>query len=211
MIRAYSELYLKDARCALANSLDYAVHTLGYAPEEYYTMFIKSDLSAKFEKGDPYIVSGRSGVELALMVIEKNTVRYEYKERIYHDGKSREYWAGWTLAYYQWYTACSFFVLEKSVPIVTVLSMYDKYHEMDIMQFVDRISEMRQKNRANTYLKKIRESRGFSQRELSMLTGIPLKTLQHYEQGTKPLEKANVSYVLTLSKTLSCPMEELLQ
>ena len=84
------------------------------------------------------------------------------------------------------------------------MNMYDKYHEMDIMHFADRVDEIRRERRLVTYLKEIRPKRGLSQRELSELSGIPLRTLQHYEQGTKSLAKANAGYVLDLARILDC-------
>jgi len=211
MIRAYNEWYLSDARRCLANSLDYAVYSLGIGLSEYYDMFIESDVCTRFEKGDPFIVSGKSGVELALMIVSQYRGEQDYMERVYHDGKSREYWAGWALAFHQWYTACTLRQLNNEIPIETILDMYDKYHEMDIMHFVDRITEMRRERRLTTYLKKLREFKGFSQSELAAMTGIPLKTLQHYEQGDKQLNKANVMYVLTLARVLDCNPEVLIE
>ncbi len=210
MIRAYSELYLNDARRSLANSLDYAVYTLGCSLSDYYSLFVSSDIATRFEKGDPFIISGHSGVELALMVISREWKEPEYRERIYHAGRSPEYWTGWALAFYQWYSACSFSILNNEVPISIILDMYTKYHEMDIMHFVDRINEMRQAGRLCTYLKKYRELRGYSQKELSALTGIPLKTLQHYEQGDKPLSNANATYLISLARVLDCRPESLI-
>ena len=209
MTRAYNEMYLNNARRSLANSFDYSVYSLGLELNDYYNMFIRSDLCTRFEKGDPFIVSGKSGVELALMIVARNTGNDEYRERVYHDGKSPEYWAGWALAYYQWYTSCRFLLLEDEIPITTIMNMYDKYHEMDIMHFVDRLNEMRQAARLTTYLKKYRELRGYSQNELSQMTGIPLKTLQHYEQGDKPLARANATYLISLARALNCNPEAL--
>ena len=209
-MRAYDEYYLSNARRTLANSFDYAALSLGIPLDKYFPMFIKTDLASRFEKGDPFIVSGRSGVELALMVMQKNTGRYEYRERLYLVGRSREYWVGWALAYYQWYTGLSFRKLNVAVPVTTVLEMYEKYHEMDIMQFVDRVDEMRLAARASAYLKEYRKAAGYSQNELAKITGIPVRTLQHYEQGTKSLDKANASYVLSLSRALECEPEDLL-
>ena len=210
MIRAYNELYLANARRALANCFDYAANTLEIPLDQFYIMFAASNLAGRFEKGDPFIVSGKSGVELALLVMEKNSGVYEYRDRIYGDGRSREYWAGWSIAFYQWYSACSFRRLNEEVPISDIMNMYDKYHEMDIMHFVDRIEELRQKERLVTYLGKYREMSGYSQSALAKMTGIPLKTLQHYEQGTKSLSKANVSYVLSLARVLGCRPEDLI-
>ena len=211
MIRAYSELYLRNARSLLADSIDYATYTEGYGSNEYYNMFIKCDLARKYEKGVPSIVSGMSGTELALRVIEKYTGKYIPRDRTYHNGRSPEYWAGWAIAYYQWYTSCNLQNLEEQVPFTSILAMYDKYHEMDIMHFVDRIEQVRAGMRLNSYLKQFRERAGLSQSELSELAGVPVKTLQHYEQGTKSLAKANATYVLSLARILGCRPEELIE
>ena len=210
MIPAYSKLYLSDAQRALANSLDYAVNTLGLEVSEYYHLFISSDICSRFETGDPFIISGKSGTELALMVASRVNDKMEFTDRVNTDGKSHEYWAGWAIAFYQWYTSCSLKLLNQEVPITNILAMYDKYHEMDIMHFVDRINELRQAARCMTYLKKYREMRGFSQSELASMAGIPLKTLQHYEQGYKSLAKANASYVISLAKVLGVKPEMLI-
>ena len=210
MIRAYSELYLADARRSLANCFDYAANTMHIPLCDFYMMFAGSDIAPRFEKGDPFIVSGKSGIELALLIIGKNTGKIVYTPRILTNGKSREYWAGWALAFYQWYSNISFSRINDAVPITVILDMYDKYHEMDIMQFTDRMNELRAGNRLGCYLKKYREQKGFSQSELAHLTNIPLRTLQHYEQGTKSLERANVSYLVALSKALDCEISELL-
>ncbi len=210
MIRAYNELYLADAQRTLANCFDYATYSLEIPLERFYVMFAGSDLSGKFEKGDPFIISGKSGVELALMVIEKNTGVYEYRDRVLGNGRSREYWTGWAIAFYQWYSGCTFKRLHEEVPVTDIINIYDKYHEMDIMHFVERVEELRQKARLGTYLGKYREMSGYSQSELADITGIPLKTLQHYEQGTKSLARANVSYVLSLARVLECRPEDLI-
>ena len=78
------------------------------------------------------------------------------------------------------------------------------------MQFADRIDDIRMAARLDSYLKKCREACGYTQSELSELTGIPLRTLQHYEQGTKSLDRANAIYILALSNVLSCSPAELI-
>jgi DNA-binding transcriptional regulator YiaG len=211
MIRAYNELYLKTARKNLANSLDYAVYTLGYSPEEYFTMFLRSGIAAKFENGDPRYVAGMSGAELALKVVEACTGEYEQKERIYLSGKSPEYWAGWALAYYQWYSGCSFARLQEEVPISAILRMYDKYHEMDISHFAERMNELRQEKRMYTYLRMYRERCGFSQSELAELTGIPVRTIQQYEQRQKSINRARAEYVIALANALNVEPAELME
>ena len=51
-------------------------------------------------------------------------------------------------------------------------------------------------------LKSIRKRAGLTQAELAEKTGINLRTLQHYEQGSKDLSKAATSTVLDLAKVL---------
>ena len=57
----------------------------------------------------------------------------ELEDEMYLD-KSPEYWAGWALAYYQWYTGRTFIKIYKVVSIQELLDMYDVYHEMDIQK-----------------------------------------------------------------------------
>ncbi len=211
MIRAYSEMYMPDARKRLANSFDYAVHTLGYSLSEYYDLFIKSGLSGRFERGDARVISGMSGIELALKVIEICTGEYISKERIYSVGKSPEYWVGWAWAYYQWYSAGSFVELKQDIPIDSVLDMYDKYHEMDITHFVDRIDEIRRGKRLYTYLRIYRERCGLSQSELAEQTGIPVRTIQQYEQRQKSIDHAKAEYVIMLANVLGVQPIQLME
>jgi DNA-binding transcriptional regulator YiaG len=211
MIPAYNELYLTNARKNLATSFDYAVYTLGYSLEEYYEMFLRSGVATKFEHGDPRHVVGMSGIELALKVVELCTGTYEVKERVYQSGKSPEYWAGWALAYYQWYSACSFARLQEEVPISEILHMYDKYHEMDIARFTERMNELRQAKRVYTYLRLYRERCGFSQSELAELTGIPVRTIQQYEQRQKSINHAKAEYVIALANALNVQPAELME
>ncbi len=140
----------------------------------------------------------------------KRTGKIEYRDRLFLPGRSREYWTGWALAHYQWYSGDTFRNINETVPVTSVIEMYDKYHETDIMHFVDRVSEIRASKRKASNLAKYREAYGYSQSELSALTGIPLRTLQHYEQGSKSLAKANVSYVLKLAAALGCDAGQLI-
>ena len=61
-----------------------------------------------------------------------------------YDGRSQEYWTGWILAYYQWYTGKSFRIIQKEVPIERIRDMYNPYHEMDISSAILKLREMSQ-------------------------------------------------------------------
>ena len=51
MTTAYSELYLDDAMNNLGDMVDFAVHDLGYEPDEFFNWFISSGIASRFEKG----------------------------------------------------------------------------------------------------------------------------------------------------------------
>ena len=87
--------------------------------------------------------------------------------------------------------------------------MYPKYHEMDISQFVDRINELSDARKRQMF-KRLRKYAGLSQKELADKTGVPLRTIQQYEQGQKNLAHARADVVVRLSKALYCNIEDLL-
>ena len=61
-----------------------------------------------------------------------------------------------------------------------------------------------------TKLKQVRKAVGITQRELAETTGISIRTLQHYEQGSKDLNQAAALTFYTIAQALGVAMEELL-
>ena len=59
-------------------------------------------------------------------------------------------------------------------------------------------------------LKQIRQSKGLTQKELAEATGISLRTLQHYEQGSKDLNMAAAITVYAIASALGVKVEDLL-
>lgn len=57
-------------------------------------------------------------------------------------------------------------------------------------------------------LKRIRVSKGLSQKELSAITGIPIKCIGNYEQSVRSLDKASGITLYRLSLALNCNMED---
>lgn len=211
MIHAYDKVYLEKARTSLARMLDFAVYDLKYDIEDFFVMFISSGIAARFEKGDFQIIAGKSGVELAYDVAE---ISGEDKRSIkpkYTANRSEEYWTGWALAYFQWETGLPFAEIVKFVPIRVVLSLYNPYHEMDIRQFADKMTELYKSAKQDTNLKIIRTKLNLTQKELSDISGVPVRTIQQYEQRQKNINKAQTEYLVMLSKALSCKVEDLLE
>lgn len=211
MIHAYSELYLERAKSVMAHMFDYAVHGLRIDITDFFELFLVSSVCQKIERGDAFTIAGKSGVELALEVahLEEDPMNPEDVWGTMH--RSPEFWLGWSLAYYQWYTDNRFSEIIQYISIQEMLQMYDKYHEMDIMAFVERMDEVAFDYRRETRLKRYRKLVGLSQRELAEKTGIPVRTIQQYEQRQKNINKAQVDYVIRLSKVLYCEPGDLME
>lgn len=212
MMNAYSELYLDDAMNNLGDMVEYAVCDLGYEPDQFFEWFISSGIADKFEKGNPKYVTGMSGFELTETVLSAINIKYEKVEPAYIEFKGREYWGGWILAYYQWFTGKRFEdIVKGGLPLSTVLSMYI-LHEADESKFVEAANEIlnRNKQKEKAKLHKIRKARGFTQQQLSEASGVTLRMIQLYEQGQNDINKAQVHVVVSLAKVLGCDVEDLL-
>ena len=211
MIHAYDKVYLEKARTTLARMLDFAVYDLKYDIEDFFNMFINSGIAARFEKGDFRIVAGKSGVELVYDIAEIADKDKRHIKPQYTANRSEEYWTGWALAYFQWEIGLSFAEIVKYVPIKDVMCLYNPYHEMDIRQFTDKMTELYKSAKPDTNLKIIRTKLNLTQKELSDISGIPVRTIQQYEQRQKNINKAQTEYLVMLSKALSCKVEDLLE
>lgn len=211
MICAYDKVYLEKARTVLARMLDFAVYDLKYDLCQFFQLFIESGVAKRFGTGDFTVLVGKSGVEVAYEVLDKVNIHIEYIKPKYSVERSEEYWTGWALAYYQWETSLSFEEIANCIPIRYVKALYSPYHEMDIRHFVDKMNELYLAAKPDTNLKRKRKQAGFSQKELAELSGVPMRTIQQYEQRQKNINKAQVEYLLKLSKTLCCEVESLIE
>ena len=209
MIYAYDKVYLRIAQRSLGDMLNYAVYDCGYELEEYYRLFLESDYSRRFAKGDLFVIAGMSGAELAIKVLD--IPDDDIIMPSYNTAKSQEYWTGWLLAYYQWESNKPFDLIDREIPISKIRNMYNPYHEMDISAAILKMRELSQNARVDTSLKKLRQRAGLSQSQLAVETGIPVKTIQQYEQRRKDINKAQVEYVIRLSKALCCEPQEILE
>ena len=211
MIHAYDELYLERARNVMAHMLDFAVHGLGYNLQDFFEQFLVSDVCSKFERGQASVIAGKSGTELVLEIVECEQTDDNPREQIVLMYRSPEYWLGWSLAYYQWYSNMRFSEIVGNVPIEEIRNMYDKYHEMDIRHFAERMDQLCHEIRRESRLKAYRTLIGLSQKELAEKTEIPIRTIQQYEQQQKKINKAQAEYLIRLSKALYCEPQDLLE
>ena len=211
MIHAYDKAYLEKARTALGRMLDFAVYDLKYDLSDFFDLFLSSGTAALFERGDYSVTVGMSGVELAYRVLEASGVPFERVKPQYTADRSPEYWVGWALAYYQWETALGLAEINRCIPIGEVVQLYSPYHEMDIRQFCDKMNALYRAAQPETQLKQRRKSAGLSQRELAERSGVPIRTIQQYEQRQKNINKAQAESLIMLSRVLCCRVDDLLE
>lgn len=211
MICAYDKVYLDKARTALGRMLDFAVYDLKYDITDFFEMFIKSGVATQFETGDFSVIVGMSGVELAYKVLEQSGIKSERIKPNYAANRSEEFWTGWALAYYQWRTSMSFAEIVRYIPVKDIMALYSPYHEMDIRQFVDKMNALYKAAKPETNLKLLRQKAGLSQRELAELSGVPLRTIQQYEQRQKNINKAHAEYLVMLAQVLCCEIGHLIE
>ena len=211
MIHAYDENMRPRAQATLGSAFDFAAHGIGYLPQDFLGAFIESGLARRFGEGDPAIVMGRSGIELALMVLEE-TVGIRRDIAIRHAMRgSKEYWIGWSLAYYQWETGLTFAEIERAVTMEVLEDLYFAYHEMDVRSFVDRMNELYQQAHSETNLRHCRKRIGLTQADLAERSGVPVRTIQQYEQRQNNINKANFESIVALAQALCCRPDELLE
>ena len=212
-MNAYNELYLDDAMSNLGDMVEYAVCTLGYAPDDFFGWFISSGIASKFENGNPKYVAGMSGVDLADAVLAAVNMQSERHHQPHLSSKGREYWAGWILAYYQWETNRRFSdMVEYGLTLSVVMSLYI-LHEADVSKFVESADEIIQRNKGSrkSKLQLTRKARGLTQQQLSEASGVSLRMIQLYEQKQYELAKAQAGIVLDLAKVLGCDATDLIQ
>lgn len=211
MIRAYDKVYLDKARTVLGRMLDFAVYDLHYDIAEFFNLFITSGTAARFESGDFSVLVGMSGAELAYEVLSASNLEFERIAPNYTANRSEEFWTGWALAYYQWETSMTFAEIIRYIPLRDIQALYSPYHEMDIRQFVDQMNTLYRAAKPETNLKLLRQKAGLSQRELADLSGVPVRTIQQYEQRQKNINKAQAEYLVMLVKVLCCGIEDIME
>lgn len=211
MIPAYAEEYLNDSMKNLGEAFDYAVNACNMDIETFMGLFISSGYADSFGKGVPKVVSGLSGTELVMEIVDKAGVVYSFPAPQIEYDCSPEYWCGWILAYYQWKTGRSFKDIEVNLSITEILKMYPTLHEASEDKFVDTANAIIQRRNNSTRLQRQRKACGLTQKELAEKSGVKLRTLQQYEMRAKDINKASVSTMDALVSVLGCRIEDLLE
>ena len=195
----------------LGDAFDYAINACGVAGDSFIKLFSVSSVSNRIENGEPSYLLGKSGIETAVDVLVETTGKAPTAKPQANFSRSREYWIGWAVAYYQWFSGRKFSDIFKVLSFEDLQQMYSPLHEADVTKFADIVDAKVREYFADTNLKRIRTLYGCTQAELAKRSNVSLRSIQMYEQRNKDINKASAETVLSLAKVLGCTMEDLLE
>lgn len=211
MTRAYQEIYLNKAQSVLGEAFDYAINACGISGNDFTKLFLVSSICSRIENGEPSYIAGKSGIEIVVEIVYQTMGKELTAEPPERLGRSKEYWIGWAIAYYQWYSCRKYSEIFKVFSFEDLQQMYYTLHEADITKFVDIVDEHMREYFSDTNLKRIRIAYGCTQSELAKKADVTLRSIQMYEQRNKDINKANADTVFRLAKALGCTMEDLIE
>ena len=202
MIHAYNEMYLDDAMNTLAEVFSYVQDAR--QADMLFERFVISGIAYQFGKGNPRYLNMPS--QVLFYEIIGNSIPLIYPKGI---GRSPQYWCGYVLAYYQWYTGLSFERIGLYLPPSRIINMYHPLHEADIHKFVDVANSIIFQKETN--LARYRKNSNMSQIQLSRYSQVSLRSIQLYEQRQLNINTAPANKLLKLSRVLGCTIEDLLE
>lgn len=204
------DLYKEDAMQGLAGLMDIAVNVYGLKDELAQHAFLSSGIAEQFERHNPVFISGKSSLELARMMTSFIGIT-SHPEVVERFDRSRDWWAGWVLAWYQFDTGALYKSIFDKVSYASIKAMYSPLHEADESKFVGELQRAIARKRDATRLRTQREAAGFSQSQLAKSSGVGLRAIQMYEQRNKDINKAQAITLLRLANALHCEASDLME
>lgn len=202
MIRAYNELYLSTVYRNIGALFDIAVYCEDLDPSGFAFLFASSSVARGIEAGSPRYLAGMSPQDMFSEIVLSDP-----GDRIAPGETTDACWAGYVLAYSQWYCGCTFREILEKFPLDRMISLHHTLRD-DIMNAVSIVIDTLH---PVTILKELRERRGLSQSDLALLSGVPIRSIRAYEQGTVELCKAQGDTLFSLAKVLGCPVDILIK
>ena len=202
MIRAYNEIYLDDAMQTLAEMFSYVPNAR--QADVLFQHFVMSGVAYQFGRGNPRYINMPPQA-----LFEEVAGRKMPMIQPYSYGRSPEYWCGFVLAYYQWYTGLGFEQIGKRLPPSRIIAMYNPLHEASMEKFVEVANSIVFQKETN--LARYRKTANISQRELAKYSQVSLRAIQLYEQRQLDINMAPAVKLFQLSRVLGCYIEDLLE
>ena len=114
-MNAYSELFVSDAMETLGEAFEYAIKKMKMRGQEFLDLFSLGRIGEAFAKGEIRYISGMSGIELANKTLGEYSITIETKDYDLSISYPPEYWCGWILAYFQWYSGKTFLQIQRKI------------------------------------------------------------------------------------------------
>jgi DNA-binding transcriptional regulator YiaG len=102
-----------------------------------------------------------------------------------------------------------FTLLLKKEIYVKIEEMYKLFHTMDEKRSFKKIDEILKT--IPTKLELLRKKNNLSNKDLSLITNIPVRTLESYQRREKNINKINGDILYKLSLIFQCKIEEILE
>lgn len=179
--------------------------------ERFWSAFLASPLSRRFGAGDPFVLCGQSGWELAERVLSEAGVCFPRRVPDGLRARTPEYWAGWALAQYQWYRGFSFSEIESFAPMVDVVRLYSPYHELSILNFYEELDRRYRLRHPETRLKELRKAAGLTRDELGAAAQVSSRLIEQYEQRRRDVNACRADAFLNLAQALGCEPSALIE
>ncbi len=195
----------------MGDAFDYAINDCKIDGTEFIKMFVASTVCKKIESGETSYISGKSGIEIAIACVYEITGKELSVKPSEEFNRSAQYWCGWAMCYYQWWSSRRYADIFKAVSYEDMLELYQTLHEASVEKIASVLDEKVRAVYPETNLKRIRTVYGCSQRELAEMSGVGLRSIQMYEQRNKDINKAQSESLYHLAKALGCTMEDLLE
>ncbi|MDR1185122.1 MAG: helix-turn-helix transcriptional regulator [Coriobacteriales bacterium] len=211
-MRAYHEAYLHGATETFGSMVDYAVNGCKLDGDDFLSMFIAAGIALQFERGNPVVIAGMSGADLAakaIKIVTGEPPAVDYAEP--HGFRTEEFWAGWILARYQWRTVRSFAVILGALPFASIVGRYHPLHEAPESKFFAVADRIIAERNPQTNLRRLRENVGVSQAGLAEQAAVSLRSVQMYEQRNKNVNHAQAITLAKIARVLGCEVEDLLE
>ena len=211
-IRSYNEVYLNEAKRHLGVATDYLANVCHVPVDRIGYIYACTPTMVLFGRGDPGVVAGMSGTELGQRLFREIRPDEEPPASVNSvAGRSPEYWGGWALAHFQWHWCKTFRWIFARASMSDLLGKYSVYHEMDVSRFLEDFMREIESVKVEKNLRRMRLAAGYSQSELSRLSGVNIRNIQLYEQGVQDINRASASTLASLARPLACTIEDLME
>ena len=212
MKHLYPQIYLDDAMKNLGEMTEYAAEKCSIPFDSVYRYFIITGYGERWEKGDPQIISGFSGTELWIRVMEKCDIHDSvYPAALVRYDAGFYYWCGYITAFCQWNFGWSFSAISETFKEGDYRRFYPALHTASDDKCAEVFLQTFQSRRRITRLAAYRKNLLMTQQQLADRSGISRRTIEEYESGRKSLSKAGADRILVLSRELKCSPEALLE